>query len=136
MKAAYLVSYGQAGSLQYGEMPEPVLRKNSLLVQVEAVSVNPADWKFRQGVLNITKAFSNGELGEAHNQEMLSASKFTNSIVALVIIYTLLELVFWHKCHQLRKDCFTYMHFRSNKEKSENIISNRKIFKPLYHAVY
>ncbi len=53
MKAAYLVSYGQPGSLQYGEMPEPVLQKNSLLVQVKAVSVNPVDWKIRQGVLKL-----------------------------------------------------------------------------------
>src|SRR6056297_3281769 len=53
MKAAYLVSYGQPGSLQYGEMPEPVLQKNSLLVQVKAVSVNPVDWKTRQGVLRL-----------------------------------------------------------------------------------
>jgi len=51
MKASYLISYGQPGSLQYGEMPEPGLQKNSLLVQVKAVSVNPVDWKIRQGVL-------------------------------------------------------------------------------------
>ena len=53
MKASYLVSYNQPGSLQYGEMPEPVLKKNSLLVQVKAVSVNPVDWKIRQGVLKL-----------------------------------------------------------------------------------
>jgi NADPH:quinone reductase-like Zn-dependent oxidoreductase len=53
MKASYLVSYGQPGSLQYGEMPEPVLRKNGILVQVKAVSVNPVDWKIRQGVLKL-----------------------------------------------------------------------------------
>lgn len=53
MKAAYLVSYGQAGSLQYGEMPEPVLKENGLLIGVKAVSVNPVDWKIRQGVLKI-----------------------------------------------------------------------------------
>ena len=53
MRASYLVSYGQPGSLQYGEMPEPVLKKNSLLVQVKAVSVNPVDWKIRQGVLKL-----------------------------------------------------------------------------------
>jgi NADPH:quinone reductase-like Zn-dependent oxidoreductase len=53
MKASYLVSYGQPGSLQYGEMPEPVLQKNSILVQVKAVSVNPVDWKIRQGVLKL-----------------------------------------------------------------------------------
>jgi len=53
MKASYLVSYGQPGSLQYGELAEPVLQKNSLLVQVKAVSVNPVDWKIRQGVLRL-----------------------------------------------------------------------------------
>jgi len=53
MKASYLVSYNQPGSLQYGEMPEPVLTKNSLLVRVKAVSVNPVDWKIRQGVLKL-----------------------------------------------------------------------------------
>ncbi|MFN2378914.1 MAG: NAD(P)-dependent alcohol dehydrogenase [Bacteroidales bacterium] len=53
MKASYLVSYGQPGSLQFGEMGEPVLQKDSLLVQVKAVSVNPVDWKTRQGVLRL-----------------------------------------------------------------------------------
>jgi NADPH:quinone reductase-like Zn-dependent oxidoreductase len=53
MKASYLVSYGQSGSLQYGELAEPVLQKNSLLVQVKAVSVNPVDRKIRQGVLSL-----------------------------------------------------------------------------------
>ena len=53
MKASYLVSYGQPDSPQYGEMPGPVIQKNSLLVQVKAVSVNPVDWKIRQGVLKL-----------------------------------------------------------------------------------
>lgn len=53
MKAAYLVSYGQPGSLHVGTLPEPVLQKNSLLVEVKAVSVNPVDWKIRQGVLKL-----------------------------------------------------------------------------------
>ena len=53
MKASYLVSYGQPGSLEYGELPEPVLQKNCLLIQVKAVSVNPVDWKIRQGILKL-----------------------------------------------------------------------------------
>ena len=53
MKASYLISYGQPGSLQYGEMPEPGLQKNSLLIQVKAVSVNPVDWKIRKGILKL-----------------------------------------------------------------------------------
>jgi len=53
MKAAFLVSYGQPGSLQYGDMPEPDLKENSLLVEVKAVSVNPVDWKIRKGTLKV-----------------------------------------------------------------------------------
>jgi len=53
MKASYLVSYGETGSLQYGELPEPVLQKDSVLVQIKAVSVNPVDWKTRQGALKL-----------------------------------------------------------------------------------
>lgn len=53
MKAAYLVSYGQPDSLQYGELPEPVLKKDGLLIQVKAVSVNPVDWKTRKGMLKL-----------------------------------------------------------------------------------
>ena len=53
MKASYLVSYGEPGSLQFGEMPEPVLQKDTVLVQIKAVSVNPVDWKTRQGALKL-----------------------------------------------------------------------------------
>jgi NADPH:quinone reductase-like Zn-dependent oxidoreductase len=53
MKASYLVSYGQSESLQFGELPEPDLTKNSILVQVKAVSVNPVDWKIRKGILKL-----------------------------------------------------------------------------------
>ena len=53
MKASYLISYGQEDSLQYGEWPDPVLKKGHVLVQVKAVSVNPVDWKTRQGALKI-----------------------------------------------------------------------------------
>ena len=53
MKASYLVSYKEKGSLQYGEFPDPVLKRDSVLVQIKAVSVNPVDWKTRQGALKI-----------------------------------------------------------------------------------
>ena len=53
MKASYLVSYGKPGSLQYGEMPEPELTKDCLLVHVRAASVNPVDWKTRHGDLKL-----------------------------------------------------------------------------------
>lgn len=53
MKASYLISYGDPDSLQYGELPETVLKKDSVLVQVKAMSVNPVDWKTRQGALKL-----------------------------------------------------------------------------------
>lgn len=60
MKAAFLVSYGQSGSLQSGELPEPFLQKHSLLVQLRAVSVNPVDWKIRKGVLKLIQGTGPG----------------------------------------------------------------------------
>jgi len=53
VKASFLVSYGQPDSLQYGDLPEPVLQKDGLLIQVKAVSVNPVDWKIRKGMLRL-----------------------------------------------------------------------------------
>jgi len=84
-----------------------------------------------QTVLNITKAFPTSELSKTHYQEMLPASKFSYSIVALIMINALLELIFWHKLHQLCKDCLSCIHFRSNNGMSEIMISSRKIFKTL-----
>lgn len=53
MKASYLVSYGKPDSLQYGNLPDPLIIPDTLLVSVKAVSVNPVDWKIKQGVLKI-----------------------------------------------------------------------------------
>lgn len=55
MKASYLISYGKADSLQYGELPEPPIKPGTLKVSIKAVSVNPVDWKIKQGVLKIVK---------------------------------------------------------------------------------
>ena len=41
--------------MQYGELPEPVVKPGTLLVSIKAVSVNPVDWKVKQGVLKIVK---------------------------------------------------------------------------------
>ncbi len=55
MKSSYLKSYGRPDSFQYGELPEPVIKPGTLLVRIKAVSVNPVDWKIKQGVLKIIK---------------------------------------------------------------------------------
>lgn len=55
MKASYLISYGRKDSLHYAELPEPVVKPGTLLVRIKAVSVNPVDWKIKQGALKIIK---------------------------------------------------------------------------------
>ena len=52
MKAILIHSYGQKDVLQYDEnVPKPSPGKNEILVRVMAASVNPVDWKIRNGNL-------------------------------------------------------------------------------------
>ncbi|KAL6851415.1 hypothetical protein ACP4OV_020348 [Aristida adscensionis] len=59
-RAVQYVGYGGgAAALQHGdiwgpsyvEIPLPSLKKNEVLVKVEAASINPADWKIQKGML-------------------------------------------------------------------------------------
>lgn len=49
MKAFILDRYGKGEQLRLGDMPEPQLGENDVLVQVHAASVNPLDSKIRDG---------------------------------------------------------------------------------------
>jgi len=49
MKAFILDRYAKAGGLRIGEMPEPAVRENDVLVQVHAGSVNVLDSKIKNG---------------------------------------------------------------------------------------
>lgn len=49
MLAAYIQRYGGPNVLQIGELPEPVPGRQDLLVDVAAASVNPIDFKVRDG---------------------------------------------------------------------------------------
>lgn len=51
MKAIRIHSYGPADNLSYDEVPDPVPAENEVIVEVEATGVNPADYKFRNGLL-------------------------------------------------------------------------------------
>jgi alcohol dehydrogenase len=53
MKAAYIERYGGPEQLIVGERPGPECGPHDLLVQVKAASVNPVDWKIREGKLKI-----------------------------------------------------------------------------------
>lgn len=49
MKAAYIERTGPADCIQYGDLPDPTLEPNQVLVKVGAVSVNPIDTYIRNG---------------------------------------------------------------------------------------
>lgn len=49
MKAVVLHEYGSPSKLKLEDMPDPKPGEGEVLVRVEAVSVNPIDWKMRSG---------------------------------------------------------------------------------------
>jgi NADPH:quinone reductase-like Zn-dependent oxidoreductase len=51
MKAVRIHSYGDAGVLAFEDAEMPVIAGDDILVRVVAASVNPVDWKIREGHL-------------------------------------------------------------------------------------
>ena len=51
MKAVRLHEFGGPEVLKYEDAPKPEAGPSEVLIQVKAVSVNPLDWKIRQGYL-------------------------------------------------------------------------------------
>lgn len=49
MKAAYILEVGPPENIEYGELPRPQVRKQDVLVQVSAVTVDPIDTYIRSG---------------------------------------------------------------------------------------
>jgi NADPH:quinone reductase-like Zn-dependent oxidoreductase len=49
VKAFILDRYGKKGGLRMGEMPDPQMREDDVLVQIHAAGVNPLDSKIRDG---------------------------------------------------------------------------------------
>jgi NADPH:quinone reductase-like Zn-dependent oxidoreductase len=58
MKAVAFDRYGSPEELQYRELEKPIAKSNELLVRVRASSVNPVDWKIRQGHLQLLTGFN------------------------------------------------------------------------------
>ncbi|MFJ5016737.1 NADP-dependent oxidoreductase [Streptomyces griseoluteus] len=52
MKAISYRRYGGPEVLEYGEVPEPKVGPDEVLVRVRAAAVNPVDWKCREGYLD------------------------------------------------------------------------------------
>jgi len=53
MKAFYQTSYKKSDNVNYGELPDPIIIENQLLITVRAVSINPVDYKIRNGDLKL-----------------------------------------------------------------------------------
>jgi NADPH:quinone reductase-like Zn-dependent oxidoreductase len=51
MKAVVQDEFGSADVLQFREVADPIVGPDQLLVEVRATSVNPVDWKIREGYL-------------------------------------------------------------------------------------
>jgi NADPH:quinone reductase-like Zn-dependent oxidoreductase len=51
MKAVRIHQYGDAHTLQYEDVEKPTVRSDDVLIRVVGTSVNPIDWKIRQGHL-------------------------------------------------------------------------------------
>lgn len=51
MKGIVIDGYGGADKMRWAERPEPQAGAGDVLVRVEAASVNPIDWKMREGYL-------------------------------------------------------------------------------------
>lgn len=53
MKAAVIYSYGAPAVLQVSEIARPSIKPDQVLVKVFASSINPIEWKMRQGMLKL-----------------------------------------------------------------------------------
>jgi NADPH:quinone reductase-like Zn-dependent oxidoreductase len=49
VKAIFYRRFGDADVLEYGDLPVPTVGPDGVLLKVKAASVNPADWKNREG---------------------------------------------------------------------------------------
>lgn len=51
MKAIVINQYGSPDVLRYEDIPTPTPKPDQVLVKIHASSINPVDWKIRQGLL-------------------------------------------------------------------------------------
>ncbi|HET6872863.1 MAG TPA: NADP-dependent oxidoreductase [Sporolactobacillaceae bacterium] len=51
MKAVVINNYGDRDELELVEFPKPMPKENEVLIKIHATSINPIDWKLREGHL-------------------------------------------------------------------------------------
>ncbi|MCU0534041.1 MAG: NAD(P)-dependent alcohol dehydrogenase [Hydrococcus sp. Prado102] len=57
MKAVSINRYGSPDVLQYADVEKPSVTGDRLLIKVYASSINPVDWKIRQGMLQVITGY-------------------------------------------------------------------------------
>ena len=57
MIAAFIDGYGQDRVLKVGDFPAPMLGPSDILVRVHAASVNPVDFKLRDGKFRLLRGY-------------------------------------------------------------------------------
>lgn len=58
MKAIVIHQYGSPDVLRYQDIPTPTIKPDQVLVKIHASSVNPVDWKIRQGLLQPVSGYN------------------------------------------------------------------------------
>lgn len=58
MKAVVINQYGSPDVLRYQDVSTPTIKPDQLLVKIHASSVNPVDWKVRQGHLQLISGYN------------------------------------------------------------------------------
>ena len=58
MKSVIYKKYGSAEVLEISEVEIPKITENQILVKVQAVSINPADWHFMRGMPYLVRQLS------------------------------------------------------------------------------
>ncbi|HWL73551.1 MAG TPA: alcohol dehydrogenase catalytic domain-containing protein, partial [Burkholderiaceae bacterium] len=58
MKAFIIDRYGKNNGMRVGEMPDPEVRNDDVLIQIHAASVNPLDFKIRDGAFKLILPYS------------------------------------------------------------------------------
>src|SRR5947199_6530705 len=53
MQAFFIDRYGKNDCLRVGEVPDPEVREDDVLIQIHAASVNPLDCKIRDGAFKL-----------------------------------------------------------------------------------
>lgn len=58
MLAAYISKYGPKEKLVIGEVPKPICGEDDVLVEIHAASLNPIDFKIRDGKIKFLRSYS------------------------------------------------------------------------------